>query len=241
MPALRRLMAEFQVAVRAGSAAVHRRRGRLHRLRRLAGLRAGAARTPGHRRRRRARHPGADAEDDAGFMLFDTVLAFDHVKHRILIIANARITADEDLQRALPVRVREDPVPRARARARPVAARARRAAGARRALQQDAGGLRSRRAHDQGTHRRGRHLPGGAVAALRGRRHGRSVHRLSRAAPRQPVAVHVFHPDGRRWRSSDRRRRCSCASKDAASRRTRSPARARAGRTTRRTSGWPRS
>jgi anthranilate synthase component 1 len=36
--------------------------------------------------------------DDAGFMLFDTVLAFDHVKHRILIIANARITADEDLQ-----------------------------------------------------------------------------------------------------------------------------------------------
>jgi anthranilate synthase component 1 len=35
--------------------------------------------------------------DDAGFMLFDTVLAFDHVKHRILIIANARITADEDL------------------------------------------------------------------------------------------------------------------------------------------------
>jgi anthranilate synthase component 1 len=37
-------------------------------------------------------------EDDAGFMLFDTVLAFDHVKHRILIIANARITADEDLE-----------------------------------------------------------------------------------------------------------------------------------------------
>jgi anthranilate synthase component 1 len=38
------------------------------------------------------------AEDDAGFMLFDTVLAFDHVKHRILIVANARITADEDLE-----------------------------------------------------------------------------------------------------------------------------------------------
>jgi anthranilate synthase component 1 len=36
--------------------------------------------------------------DEAGFMLFDTVLAFDHVKHRILIIANARITADEDLE-----------------------------------------------------------------------------------------------------------------------------------------------
>jgi anthranilate synthase component I len=38
------------------------------------------------------------AEDDAGFMLFDTVLVFDHVKHRILIVANARISPDEDLQ-----------------------------------------------------------------------------------------------------------------------------------------------
>ena len=41
---------------------------------------------------------GADGADEAGFMLFDTVLAFDHVQHRILIIANARITADEDLE-----------------------------------------------------------------------------------------------------------------------------------------------
>jgi anthranilate synthase component 1 len=40
----------------------------------------------------------AEPEDDAGFMLFDTVLAFDHVKHRILIVANARVTPDEDLQ-----------------------------------------------------------------------------------------------------------------------------------------------
>ena len=31
-------------------------------------------------------------------MLFDTVLAFDHVKHRILIIANARVTADDNLE-----------------------------------------------------------------------------------------------------------------------------------------------
>ncbi len=39
-----------------------------------------------------------EREDEAGFMLFDTVLAFDHVKHRILIIANARVTGDEDLK-----------------------------------------------------------------------------------------------------------------------------------------------
>ena len=31
-------------------------------------------------------------------MVFDTVLAFDHVQHRILIIANARITPDDDLE-----------------------------------------------------------------------------------------------------------------------------------------------
>src|SRR3974390_184636 len=40
----------------------------------------------------------SDGADDAGFMVFDTVLAFDHVQHRILIVANARITADDDLE-----------------------------------------------------------------------------------------------------------------------------------------------
>ena len=42
--------------------------------------------------------PVAEEEDEGGFMLFDTVLAFDHVRHRILIIANARITGDESLE-----------------------------------------------------------------------------------------------------------------------------------------------
>ncbi|HEX7283333.1 MAG TPA: chorismate-binding protein, partial [Vicinamibacterales bacterium] len=41
--------------------------------------------------------PPAD-QDEAGFMVFDTVLAFDHVQHRILLIANARISGDEDLK-----------------------------------------------------------------------------------------------------------------------------------------------
>src|SRR5690606_12509242 len=40
---------------------------------------------------------GTSGSDEAGFMLFDTVLAFDHVQHRILLIANARISGDEDL------------------------------------------------------------------------------------------------------------------------------------------------
>lgn len=42
--------------------------------------------------------PAGAGEDDAAWMLFDTVLAFDHVKHRILIVANARITPEEDLE-----------------------------------------------------------------------------------------------------------------------------------------------
>ncbi len=44
------------------------------------------------------RTPARPSDDDAGFMLFDTVLAFDHVQHRILLIANARISGDEDLK-----------------------------------------------------------------------------------------------------------------------------------------------
>ena len=39
----------------------------------------------------------AAAADLAVFMLFDTILAFDHAQHRLLLIANARITADDDL------------------------------------------------------------------------------------------------------------------------------------------------
>jgi anthranilate synthase component 1 len=41
--------------------------------------------------------PPAD-RDQSGFMVFDTILAFDHVKHRILAIANARLRPDEDLR-----------------------------------------------------------------------------------------------------------------------------------------------
>jgi anthranilate synthase component 1 len=53
---------------------------------------------PALRRDTASPSPPDPDEDQAGFMLFDTILAFDHVKHRILIIANARITADEDLE-----------------------------------------------------------------------------------------------------------------------------------------------
>ena len=44
----------------------------------------------------------------------------------------------------------------------------------------------------EGAHPRRRHLPGGARAALRPRRTGRSVLGVPRAAAREPVAVHVL-------------------------------------------------
>ncbi len=42
--------------------------------------------------------PPAHEEDPAVLMVFDTILAFDHVRHRILLIANAQITPEEDLE-----------------------------------------------------------------------------------------------------------------------------------------------
>ncbi len=39
-----------------------------------------------------------EGEPAAGFMIFDTVLAFDHVRHRILLISNARVRPDDDLE-----------------------------------------------------------------------------------------------------------------------------------------------
>ena len=46
------------------------------------------------------RNAPSSGDDDAGFMVFDTILAFDHVKHRILIIANARVDPGADLETA---------------------------------------------------------------------------------------------------------------------------------------------
>ena len=48
--------------------------------------------------RDRIRRARAMRIDQAGFMVFDTVLAFDHVKHRILAISNARVREGESLR-----------------------------------------------------------------------------------------------------------------------------------------------
>jgi anthranilate synthase component 1 len=52
---------------------------------------------PSVARPERSGEGNADREQ-AGFMVFDTVLAFDHVKHRILAISNARVRQGESLR-----------------------------------------------------------------------------------------------------------------------------------------------
>ena len=182
-----------------------------------------------------------DAADDAGFMLFDTVLAFDHVQHRILIIANARITPDEDLESlyqfaCAKIQFLERELERNLSHTRPDASealvftsnhtqRAVRGAGAR----------------GEGAHRRRRHLSGRAVAAVRsrGRRRSRSpsIARCATSTRRRTCISSAWAAS--RW--SARRRRCWSGSKARAWRRIRSPARGRAAATRKRTCGSPRS
>ena len=117
--------------------------------------------------------PDPALQDEAGFMIFDTVLAFDHVQHRILIIANARITPDDDLEALyqfactkidfLERELRRDlshPQPRPGSRHRRDIERAARAVS---------GDGEDR----EGVHRGRRHLSGRAVAAIRSGDHAR--------------------------------------------------------------------
>ena len=184
-------MADFRSPFVPGPAALHRRRGRLPRLRRGVVVRAGAGRS-------RRRPPTAPTRP--GFMLFDTVLAFDHVQHRIL---HHRQRAHHGRRRprvAVPVRVREDSVPRARARAQPVA-RAPRTAPA--ALEVRSNHTRERVRSSRCATAKEHIAAGDIYQVVLSQRFeadvdGRSVHRLPRAAAREPVALHVLHPHGRR-------------------------------------------
>jgi anthranilate synthase component 1 len=129
-----------------------------------------------------------EAEDDAGFMLFDTVLAFDHVKHRILIIANARIAADEDL-RALyqfacaKIQFLERELERGLSQP-----------NVHRGAAPEVRSNLTPEAFESGVRRIKERIAAGDIYQAGG---GRPVHRLPRTAPRQPVTVHVFHAHGR--------------------------------------------
>ena len=168
-----------------------------------------------------------DGADQAGFMLFDTVLAFDHVQHRILIIANARITADDDLESLYQFacakiqfleRELDQPLSTHTEAARQGSVELRSSYTKER--------LRGARQDGEGIHRRGRYLPGGAVAAVRSQARRGSLHGVPRAAARESVTATCISSGWPACRSSARRRRCWCESKARASRRTRLRARA---------------
>ena len=100
-------------------------------------------------------------------MLFDTVLAFDHVRHRILIIANARITGDDDLESLYQfARAKIEFVERELERTLSRTTRSR-DPSARPSIECVARGVRADGLVREGVHRRRRHLPGRAVAAVR--------------------------------------------------------------------------
>ena len=102
-------------------------------------------------------------------MLFDTVLAFDHVQHRILIIANARITADDDLESLYQfARAKIEFLERELERSLSHARR-KPPSGLEFTSNYTQERFEEQVAHGEGAHRGRRHLPGRAVAAVRGR------------------------------------------------------------------------
>ena len=165
-----------------------------------------------------------------GFMLFDTVLAFDHVRHRILIIANARITGDEDLESlyqfaCAKIEFVERELDRALSKA----------AGDRRRRFEVTSNVSRERVRADGPHGQGSTSP----PATSIRSCCRSASRRRSPPIRSPSIARSATSIRRRTcissasavaRSSARRRRCWCASKGVASRRIRSPARGRAAR-----------
>ena len=171
---------------------------------------------------------------DLALMLTDALVAFDHLKHTVTILANAYVEEDgveAGYERALALiaEVRErlaGPLPRLAG-----------AAGAEPELRAEhaARGVRGDRRADRRVRARRRRVPGRAVAALVGAGRRRRVLDLPRPARDQPVAVHVLP----RLRGLPDRRRVARAaasrSPAAARRRARSPARGRAAATPRRT------
>ena len=137
---------------------------------------------------------------DMALMLSDMLVAFDHLKHTVTILANAYVDEPDSEARAREriAEVRErlaGPLPRPEPH--------RRAPGAGVRAEHAARGVRGDGGADHRVRPRRRRLPGRALAALVGALAGRAVLDLPRAARGQPFAVHVLPrlrglPDRRR-------------------------------------------
>ena len=135
--------------------------------------------------------PGASV---ASFAFYGSLVAFDHVRQRLVLIAQAEPGQPRGLRprAAGPRRLRGGPRlgatrPPATRRSEPPAA----------LPLTDGGAFRAAVLARQGVHRRRRHLPGRALAPAHRRLRHRPLHRLPRAAHGEPVALHVL-PEGRR-------------------------------------------
>ena len=171
-------------------------------------------------------NPDDTGMPDLALMVSDVLLAFDHLRHEVTVLAN--VFAEGDVERAYATPPRRSPTC-ASGCAGPVPQAG---AGPQRAaelqLEPRLRRLRRGRGARQGVHPRGRRLPGGAEPALERRLPGGGVLDLPRPARRQPEPVHVLP----RLRGLRDRRRVARGARDghgtdrAAS--ARSPARARA-------------
>ena len=183
--------------------------------------------------------PEAVGVPDAILIRPRVVAIFDAVKDELTVVTPVRPEAG--VARARRLRPRRQPPDRRHRRARPPA-RPRAGAGRHRAerrgrLQHDARRIQGDGGAGEGLHRRRRHFSGGAVAALRGALPASRLLALPRAPPREPLALPLF-PRLRRF--LDRRLKPGNPGPRArrrGDRSARSPARARAARRRRRTSG----
>ena len=127
---------------------------------------------------------------DMALMVSDVLVAFDHLRHEITILAN--VFVEDDVDEAYDAGGQGDRRG-ARAARRAGAPRARRAPGAARLHQQHRRRrLRQGRGAVQGVHPRRRRLPGGAQPALERGRAGRGLLDLPRPARHQPQPLHVL-------------------------------------------------
>jgi hypothetical protein len=202
---------------------------------------------------RRLENIGEHAADDLDvpdcmLMFFDRVLAFDHLRHQIHIVASADVTRETPKvaydARSKTSRASRKNLPRDGSRRTGAKRDEGKAEGKGAHFEGEVSGKRS---PSEGVHRRRRHFPGRAFAALGFRAGSLSAGSLSRAAHGESVAVYVF-PALRRSREkireectcSDRLPKCWCVPGGRSWNTVRSRGRIRGAATKRKTPRWNR-
>ncbi len=137
---------------------------------------------------------------DCELMFFDRLLAFDHLRHQIHIVAAADVTR-ENPRRAYDRAVRDIAALERKLAAGLRPAMSRKSAKGKPGETQDSRrnytcGVSAQCGVLQGIHRGGRHLSGSAFAEARFHSRGCTVRSLPRAAPGQSFSLSLFSADG---------------------------------------------